>query len=587
MIPIFSVLECGTKQINNKRKIGVSLEWDGKMATVVRIAGQTGDGNITLGEVFTKSLVRSGYEVFTFRTYPAEVRGGLTVFQVRFDREKVSSMGDSVDLALMLNKAAYDDNRDLIGDDCVLVYDEDACKPDREGIGLPLTSLSRDYPKNMVALGFIVKYYGLEPGLVKEVISERFEGKQALIDADVRGFEKGLEVSPGRDQGLTIAKPRKEKEPRLLISGNEAICLGALKAGLQYFAGYPITPASEILEFLAKHLPMTGGMVVQTEDEMAALGSVIGASHAGRKAMTATSGPGFALMQELIGFASMAEIPAVIVDCQRGGPSTGLPTKTEQSDLGLALFGSHGDAPRVVLAPLNVEDCYYQTVNAFNIAEELQLPVIIMSDQSIAHRLESVGMFRTDIGLSSRKKAPDIKAERFKRYELIEDGISPMPVPGENDILFITTGIEHDEYGKPNYEPGNRRSMMEKRSRKLEKAVAHSEIVTHGEPSSDIRLLSWGSTHGAVREAVARATESGISACSIHPKMLNPFPKEELSGMLNGAKHVIVPEVNFTGQFARLVRSELGIEVLELRKYEGMPFKPSEILKKIEGVAHG
>jgi 2-oxoglutarate ferredoxin oxidoreductase subunit alpha len=264
-----------------------------------------------------------------------------------------------------------------------------------------------------------------------------------------------------------------------------------------------------------------------------------------------------------------------------------LPTKTEQSDLALALFGSHGDAPRVVLAPLNVEDCYYQTVNAFNIAEELQLPVIVLSDQSVAHRLESVGQFRTDLVLSGRKKAPDIKAERFKRYELTPDGVSPMPVPGVNDILFITTGIEHDEFGKPNYDPGNRRGMMEKRSRKLEKALAHSEVVTHGDPSSDIRLLSWGSTHGAVREAVAKAAEVGISACSIHPKMLNPFPREELSGLLKGAKHVIVPEVNFTGQFAMVVRSELGIEIIELRKYEGMPFRPSEILKKIEEVANG
>lgn len=557
------------------------------MAIVVRIAGQTGDGIITLGEIFTKALMRSGYEVFTFRTYPAEVRGGLTVFQVRFDKETVSSMGDSVDLALMLNKAAYDDNRDSIGEKCILVYDEDSFSPDREGMGLPLTSLSRECPKNMVALGFLVTYYGLESGLVKEVIAQRFEKKKALVDVDVVAFEKGLELSTERFQRIAAALPHEEKEPRLLISGNEAICMGALYAGLDYFAGYPITPASEILEFLAMHLPMTGGILVQTEDEMAALGSVIGASHAGRKAMTATSGPGFSLMQELIGFASMAEIPAVIVNCQRGGPSTGLPTKTEQSDLGLALFGSHGDSPRVVLAPLDVEDCYYQTVSAFNIAEELQLPVIVLSDLSIAHRLESVRPFKTDLTLSVRKKAPDISAERFKRYELTKDGVSPIPVPGENDILFITTGIEHDEYGRPNYEPGNRMRMMEKRFRKLERALGHSEIVTHGDVSSNIRLVSWGSTEGPVREAVAIARGKGISVSSIHPKMLSPFPKSEIGRLLEGARKVIVPEVSFTGQFCRLLRSELDIDAIELRKYEGIPFRPSEILNKIEEVVNG
>jgi 2-oxoglutarate ferredoxin oxidoreductase subunit alpha len=556
------------------------------MAVVVSISGEAGDGIITLGEIFTKTLTRTGYEVFTFRTFPAEVRGGLTLFLVRFDVDKVSSLGESVDLLVAFNDEAYGNNRNSLGSNGILMYDEGAFKPDREGIGLPLTSLSREHPKNMVALGVLTKYFDLEPRLVKDVIIQRFEKKQALIEVDVRGFEKGLEIPPERPPGVLMeARSKAEKEPRLLLSGNEALCIGALHAGLEYFAGYPITPASDILEFLAEHLPLTGGISIQTEDEMAALGSVIGASHAGSKAMTATSGPGLALMQELIGYASMAEIPAVIVDCQRGGPSTGLPTKTEQSDFELAVFGSHGEAPRVVLAPLDVEDCYYQAVKAFNIAEELQLPVIVLSDQSIAHRLESVKPFRTDLELSGRKKAPDIKAERFKRYELTPDGISPMPVPGEQDILYITTGIEHDEYGKPNYEPGNRRMMVEKRFRKLENALGYSEIVTHGDPSSDIRLLSWGSTYGPVREAAARASEKGISVSSLHPKMLSPLPRAEIARMLIGAKKVIIPEVNYTGQFAKLVRSQLDVDVEELHKYEGLPFRPAEILKKIEEAA--
>jgi len=559
------------------------------MAEVVRISGETGEGIITLGEIFAKALLRSGYEIFTFRTYPAEVRSGLTMFQIRFDREEVYSQGDEVDLLLVFNEEAYNNEEGDLKKDGVLLYDADAFEPEQKrGIGLPFTSVSKGHPKNMVALGCLAHIYSFNIELIRTLLRERFVSSQKVLDSDLEAFLKGIELSAERIPELKRgSKSQHIKNKKLLLSGNEAICLGAIAAGMKYFAGYPITPASDILEFFASNLPDFGGMTIQTEDELAALGSAIGASYAGHKAMVATSGPGLSLMAELVDYASMAEIPVVIVDCQRGGPSTGLPTKTEQSDLAHSIFGGHGEAPRIVLAPFNVEDCFFQTIRAFNLAEECQMPVILLSDQSISHRLESVEFFnRKKVEIRERVKTPIMSAERFERYKLTADGVSPVPIPGEHDILFITTGIEHDEFGKPNYDPNNRQRMVEKRYKKLEKALRYSEIVTHGNSNSEIKLMSWGSTEGPVREAVERANEKGISVSSIHPKLLYPLPKNKITEFLGDAKRIIVPEVNYTGQFARLLRSELEIEVKGLNQYGGLPFKPREILERIEEAAH-
>ena len=559
----------------------------------MRISGESGDGIITLGEVFCRALVKSGYEILTFRTFPAEVRGGLTMFQVRFDREKVLSQGDDVDLLLVFNEESYHKEIADLKEGGTLLYDSDAFEPEgKEGFGLPLSSLSKTrtkgHGKNILALGALADVYSLDLELVEEVLRARFEGKDDLIQLDVNALRLGHETFSKTLLDLKQATTTPHvKKKRLLLSGNEAICLGAMAGGMRFFAGYPITPASDILEFLATDLPGFGGAVVQTEDELAALGSAIGASFAGKKAMTATSGPGISLMAELIGYASMAEIPVVIVDCQRGGPSTGLPTKTEQSDLAHSVFGGHGEAPRIVLAPSTVEECFYMMIKAFNMAEELQMPVVLLSDQSLSHRLESVDMLDTGkVVVKDRVKPAVSTADGFKRYELTDNGVSPMPVPGENDMLFITTGIEHNESGLPDYDPINREKMVGKRHRKLKTALRYSEVVTHGDPDAELKLVSWGSTEGAVREAVERANEKGIRVASVHPKLLYPLPRKELSEFLEGAKKIIVPEVNHTGQFAMLLRSELNIEVHGFNQSRGLPFRPKEILEKIEEAAH-
>jgi 2-oxoglutarate ferredoxin oxidoreductase subunit alpha len=357
-----------------------------------------------------------------------------------------------------------------------------------------------------------------------------------------------------------------------------AIAVGAIAAGVQYFAGYPITPASDILEWLSAKLPQVGGITIQCEDEIASISSVLGASYTGAKSMTATSGPGLSLMTEMLGYAGTAEIPCVVIDAQRGGPSTGLPTKTEQSDLQHALYGGHGEAPRVVIAPITVEDCFWSTIDAFNYSERFQVPVILLTDQGLATRMEVIHKPDTDkVELWERKTSAGV--EDYKRYELTEDSISPMGIPGEEGGQYVSTGIEHDELGHPAYTPENHVAMQTKRWAKL--APLANGLVrheTHGDETPDIALIGFGSTYGPVREAVDRAREQGLSVGLFYPRVLGPFPVEQVTAFTANASRVIVPEVNFTGQLARIVRGECGLQVESHAKCDGLPFTAEDVL---------
>jgi 2-oxoglutarate ferredoxin oxidoreductase subunit alpha len=354
-----------------------------------------------------------------------------------------------------------------------------------------------------------------------------------------------------------------------------------LHAGLGYYAGYPITPASDILEWLAARLPRFEGVAIQTEDEIAALASVLGASFAGRKAMTATSGPGLSLMAELIGLAGMAEIPAVIVDAQRSGPSTGMPTKTEQSDLNHALYGGHGEAPRVVMAPTSVEDCFAVIVEAFNAAEQYQVPVIMLSDQSLSHRLETIA--RPDLAsleVSDRAHPSGELNGGYKRYEILANGVSPMAVPGGKGA-YVSTGIEHDEAGNPHYEPELHEAMMAKRFRKLDRLAREGRVTFTGPDHADVGILGWGSTEGVALEAAEICLDRGLRVATCYPRVLGPLPVERIRSWAAGMGRVIVPELNVTGQFARLVRADAGLEVESVTKATGLPFTALQIANYI------
>ena len=446
----------------------------------MRLAGESGEGVISSGDILTTGAARTGYWALTFRTYPAEIRGGPCMYQVRVGTAPVRTQGGAVDLLICFNQEAFDLHHHELAADGHIVCDAESVRvsPQFESRSseVPLSAIAQEAGgnrrgKNMVSVGLVCGLLGLDTARIEEMILKRYAHKGDVGESNIKslraGFEHARDTLPSN--GHKLGPARSLNEDRLLVSGNQAICLGALHAGLGYYAGYPITPASDILEWLAARLPRFGGVAIQTEDEIAALASVLGASFAGRKAMTATSGPGLSLMAELVGLAGMAEIPAVIVDAQRPGPSTGMPTKTEQSDLNHALFGGHGESPRVVMAPTSVEDCFDVIVEAFNAAEKYQVPVIVLSDQSLSHRLETVARpaldsYEVDARVEPERRRRDNGS--YKRYEIRAGGVSPMAVPG-GPGAYVSTGIEHDEAGNPHYEPELHTAMMSKRFRKL------------------------------------------------------------------------------------------------------------------------
>jgi 2-oxoglutarate ferredoxin oxidoreductase subunit alpha len=375
------------------------------------------------------------------------------------------------------------------------------------------------------------------------------------------------------------------------MSGNRAIVAGALTAGCRYFAGYPITPASDILEEMAKRLPSVGGATLQTEDEIAAIASVIGASITGVKAMTATSGPGFSLMQEMLGLATMAEVPVVVVNSMRAGPSTGMPTKMEQADLNIALYGGHGEAPRIVLAARSVRDCFYQAMQAFYLSETFQMPVILLTDQSLSHRTETLPMPDPNlVPVVERLRPSKADAKDYKRYELTDSGISPMGIPGFDATPFTATGLEHDEHGAPNYTPEMHTAQLDKRGQKFEiaaDALCGLEpplgCTSYGVPEDQavVGVLAWGSTAGVVREAVGEMAAEGYPVAALVPAVINPLPADRIMEFAANLSAVIVPEVNRTAQFAAWVKAHTELHLISLNKYGGLPFTPAEIRAKV------
>lgn len=379
---------------------------------------------------------------------------------------------------------------------------------------------------------------------------------------------------------------------KLIMSGNEAIALGALVAGCRFYSGYPITPATEIMEWLARELPKVGGVMLQCEDEIASVTAAIGASYGGTKAMTATSGPGFSLMSEAIGLATMSEIPLVVVDVQRGGPSTGLPTKSEQSDLNMAIYGTHGEGPKIVLAPMDVQDCFIQTINAFNYAEQYQVPVILLSDAAVGQRRECVDLINFDsLKIVNRLKHDRTKdAGLYVRYRNTKSGISPIATPGDEGGAYVATGLEHTELCNPTSDPEIRKMMVEKRFRKLETAT-HEFISAkkYGPDDAKIGIISWGSTTGAVLEAVDMAKDSGYKIQALYPRTLYPLPQEWLQDFLADKEIVIVVEHNYTAQLLhtlvyRCNSINKDIKFFEILKYDGSILSAREVYDRIDKI---
>lgn len=571
---------------------------------LVRLGGESGvDNAISAGDVLTRSVARSGYHVHTFRTYPAEIKGGPVMFQLRVGVKPVPSLGDQLDVLLAFNEEAWDLHHKALRPDGILIYDpgeHDAPDGFRgTAFGIPFDRMARDLNlrkgKNLIALGALSALVGFDFPQLQATVKDLYgRARPQFIESNrialLAGYQWVKDNLP-EEAPFRLAPPDATHEPELVMSGNRAIVAGALAAGCRFFAGYPITPASDILEEMAKRLPNAGGATLQTEDEIAAIASVVGASIAGVKAMTATSGPGFSLMQEMLGLATMAEVPLVVINSMRAGPSTGMPTKMEQADLNIALYGGHGEAPRIVLAARSVVDAFYQAMQAFYLSETFQMPVILLVDQSLSHRTETLPL--PDVNLVpvvERMRPSKEETKDYKRYRLTESGISPMGVPGFDPTPFTATGLEHDESGAPNYTPHMHTAQLDKRGQKFEiaaDALCGLEpplgCLSYGVPEkeAEVGVLAWGSTAGVVREAVEEMVAEGYPVAALVPAVINPLPADRILQFASGLKAVIVPEVNRTGQFAAWVKAHTELHLISLNKYGGLPFTPAEIRAKV------
>ena len=568
---------------------------------VIRIAGEAGEGVLSTGQLLAQAAARGGFQVITYFSPPAEIKGGPSFFQIRLSGGALYAEGDVLDILLAFNHEAFERNIAELRPGGLLIYDSSELTPpdslQYRSVALPLTEIAKtqlkfELGKNVVAVGATAALFGLSTEHISRLLRERFgrKGEEILnknfaaLDAGIRYVEE--HISDRSSYGL---EPGDISPDVIVVSGNQAVGLGALAGGLEFFAGYPITPASDIMEFLAENLPKVGGSVVQAEDEIASIGMVLGASYAGKRAMTSTSGPGLSLMVEMLGLGSMAEIPAVIVDTQRAGPSTGMPTREEQGDLYLAAYGGHGDVPRIVLAPTSVADCFDQTVNALNLSERFQVPVVVLSDTVLAVRTQNIR--QPDLGsvhVESRLKYKPNGADGvYRRYDPdAPDGVSAMSVPGQPGGQYAATGLEHSDRSRPRYDQRTHAAMTEKRHRKLEAALfAAPPALRYGDPDAPIGVVTWGSTAGVVVEAIDQLRIRGIAVDLIAPKMLRPLPDHELADFLASKQVVLCPEINYTGQFADMLTARYRRELVRVNAYGGVAFKVGRIVDEIERAA--
>ncbi len=585
-------------------------------ATDVQIAicGSAGDGTIAAGDILKRAMAKSGYRVIAFDQYPAEIRGfGKCVARTRFTTDQVYSIKRRSDVLVSLNDGHAIPHVEEVRDFGAVIYDSAPMSTVAEGehiaghlhpgqlpYTLPIRELSEQATgaarsRNIVALGFVAGLYRLPREGFLDAISTKFQTKPASVtETNLKAFDIGYDAGllTYRFDKIDIGPPRPgaAKKDFAMMTGNGAVVRGCVDAGIDTFFGYPITPATSIMERLALEMPKRGARLLQTEDEISAISATIGAGFAGSRAATATSGPGLALMAEMLGLGVMTEVPAVVFVSQRGGPSTGLPTKTEQSDLNAAVFGGHGDAKRIVLAPTNVEGCWKCAGKAFELAEAYQVPVIVLLDLYLSNRYETVVFPEKESFLRDvHKKMRQDQSEPYRRYEMVIDGISPRAIPGQDGGIYTATGLEHTEFGRPSDQSRDHRRMSHKRHHKLATAVKYPEITITKrfghEGKVDVGVLSWGSTFGEVLEAIAIAQSEGISCAAMKVVMLSPLPVEAVQAFFNDCGEILVPELNYEGQFANLICGTIGRPVTRLNRVTGKPMEVEEILAAIRTAA--
>jgi 2-oxoglutarate ferredoxin oxidoreductase subunit alpha len=449
---------------------------------------------------------------------------------------------------------------------------------------VPMKDMTKEHPDwraNMIALGLAAQVIGLDEQILLDMIEKRFGHKgQAVIDANLGAIRAGMQAAAGFP-GVRLAAPLPSAAKRWLITGNEATGLGAVRGGIRFAAAYPITPASEILEWLAPNLTKVGGVLLQAEDELASINMAIGASYGGTPALTATSGPGLSLMIEAIGLATAAEVPIVAIDVQRGGPSTGIPTKSEQADLNIAVYGLHGDAPHLVVAPQTVSDCVFTTQWATYLAETLQSPVIVLSDQFMGQAVAAIERPADVAFIGQRVRATEFAAP-YKRYALTGTGVSPMAIPGTPGGQYTADGLTHTERGIPTGNIGDHASQLDKRRDKLEH-FAYGDHWATLEGEGELAVLTWGSLTGAVREAIARAQADGLKVRLIAPRLLYPTRPKEMEAALAGVTKLLVVEQSHSAQFHHYLKAHytLPANVRLLHRPGPLPMRPGEIHREL------
>jgi len=580
-----------------------------KVDLTIEICGMSGDGTIAAGGILNEAMARAGLSVLAFDSYPAEIRGfGRCVTHSRVGDQEMRALSDKTHVLISLDDKESRSRTPFLAKEAVVLFDSKPpsyveegtsiaghVEPDARLFGMPFSDLAAAASgstrgRNLTALGGFAAIFGVPPRYFREVITKKFKAKgEKVLDANLKSFDAGYRYAADafkeRERpALTLPEP--EKEEKVLISGNEAVARGALDAGLKLYFGYPITPATPIMEYLARTLPERGGRVVQMEDEIASIGAVLGSFFAGKRAMTATSGPGFALMTELIAHGVMSETPAVIVNAQRGGPATGLPSKTEQSDLQAAVFGGPGDSARIVIAPTDVKECYEFTLMSFQLAERYQTPVIVLTDFFLNNRVEKVKI----VGASEEQRAdwnlyPEESSRgRYDRYRVTESGISPRAIPGTEGFLFDATGLEHTEKGRPDYSPEIHSKMTEKRHRKIQRAL--KDLPEPAEFSSggalDVGVIAWGSTFGSALEAVLTGQREGMKVGALKVTSLFPYHAEAVRAFMKKCKEILIPELNYEGQLANLIGHLHEKDVVRLNRTTGMPMSASVIYEKIK-----
>ena len=573
---------------------------------VIRIAGNSQDGIQAIGGFLARLAGRSEQEVMTFMTIPSTISGGPSIFQVRIGSGEVLSSGDDADVLLCFYQHSYEGHVSSLKKGGIVLYDSDHVEPKEEWkkdfrhVGIAISSLTveaiggtaKDKGKNIYALGLIAKMFDLNVEKLEKLVGERFTGKDpSILNNALAAFHSGYQHPlEGILETFRFADSAKKDGHQIVMNGNDALGYGLIAAGVRFGAGYPITPWSDIMELLRRELPKYGGSFIQTEDEIAAVSMAMGASYAGRVSVTGSSGPGIALKTEAIGWGVMAEMPLIIVDVQRGGPSTGMPTNVEQSDLNIAVNGGHGDSPRVVLAPANVEDCFYTAIEAVNIARKYSVPVFILSDQAIATRIEA--FVEPDLKKVCQDISPDLTPiADHKPYDLSKpDGITTHVAPGtkiNSGKYPIVTGLEHDELGHPTGSPKLHMQMSAKRRKKLQALAATLPVPkVYGPPEGNVLLVGWGCTQGPIKEVVDRARAAGDSISAIHIKHLNPLPNG-LENIFSGFHHVLVVEINDEGlygygQLGQLLRARYcDPKIRGINKTDGLPWKVKEILAAV------